>query len=100
MWNLSSRTIRGSLDGHVAPVRGCAFSPDGTLLASTSDDRTIRIWDVHRAVCLAVLRVAETTHSCVWHPLRPLMAVADRGGTYLLEYCPNGYQPGGGLLPS
>ncbi|MFF0578925.1 dsDNA nuclease domain-containing protein [Streptosporangium saharense] len=100
LWDLSNRTICGSLDGHAATVRGCAFSPDGTLLASTSDDRTIRIWDVRRAVCLAALRVAETTHSCVWHPLRPLVAVAGRGGTYLLEYCPNGYQPGGEPRPT
>ncbi|OLE22570.1 MAG: hypothetical protein AUG49_18600 [Catenulispora sp. 13_1_20CM_3_70_7] len=32
--------------GHTGSVWTCAFSPDGTLLATTSDDHTIRLWNV------------------------------------------------------
>jgi cytochrome c len=32
------------LVGHVGPVAGLAYSPDGMLLASASWDRTVRIW--------------------------------------------------------
>jgi WD40 repeat protein len=47
---IPDRTIR-ILTGHTSAVNGVAFSPDGTLLATTSDDKTGRLW-----------RVADGTH--------------------------------------
>ena len=44
-----------TLTGHTDGVRGLAFSPDGTTLASGSDDSTLRLWDVATGDMLTTL---------------------------------------------
>jgi WD40 repeat protein len=44
-----------TLDGHSSYVSSVAFSQDSTWLASTSDDRTVKIWDASSGACLQTL---------------------------------------------
>ncbi len=44
-----------SLEGHTAEVRGALFSPHGELLASYSDDSTVRLWDVKTGAARGIL---------------------------------------------
>jgi WD40 repeat protein len=42
--------------GHTGWVRSVAFSSDETMIASGSEDMTVRLWDVNTGQCLKILR--------------------------------------------
>jgi hypothetical protein len=44
-----------ALEGHKELVSHVAFSPNGDLLGSSSQDHTVRIWSIAKKTCIAVL---------------------------------------------
>ena len=66
IWDVAGAIRIGVLSGHHSPVACAAFSLDGTRIV-TSGDSTVRIWDAHAMVQLAVL-TAQGGGTVAWSP--------------------------------
>jgi len=66
-----SQQMQGPIrsEGHVgSAVSAVAFSPDGKLLASAADDKTVRLWDVNTGRQLQVLTHSHAVSSISFSP--------------------------------
>lgn len=102
------------LKGHEDAVNCIVFAPDSGLLASGSDDRTIRIWNPHTGECLRTLwRHKSWVNSVAYSPDGKFLASAGADGTIriwnpetgkrlriLEEHGPVAFSPDGKLLAS
>merc|ERR1712096_487071 len=55
LWEVASGSLRETLSGHTAPIKSVAYSPDGTTLASASDDGSIKLWHAETGLELRTL---------------------------------------------
>lgn len=56
------------LRGHTGTVWSVAWSPDGTMLASGSEDQTARIWDASNKAEIKILGLNREVESVSWSP--------------------------------
>ncbi len=74
VYHAGSGTPLQTYHGHTDGVWSVAFSTDTTFLVSSSDDQTIRIWDVATGQCLRILYHANRVRSVALSPDGALFA--------------------------
>ena len=85
----SSATCVATLKGHSNDVSSVAFHPTAPLLATGSEDRTVRMWllssDNSSATCVAILSgSSRPVRSVAFHPTAPLLATGSGDNTVRL----------------
>lgn len=84
-WHFFNRHFLGSditCYGHTGWVRCVTYSPDGTLIASGSDDKSIKIWDAKTGLEIAsLLGHSEWVERVLFSPDSARIASASHDGT-------------------
>ena len=87
LFDSSSGDLLFDLEGHRSTIFSLAFNKDGNLLASASDDGTVRMWDTQTGEQLAVLDIPGA-NSVGFSPDGTLLATAGFGDVLRLWRVP------------
>lgn len=82
LWNLRENTVKNLTD-HTGEVNSVAFSPDGKLLVSSSEDSTIKMWDVSEWHSVETaepitIQMSFSVQTVAFHPDGQLLATSGR----------------------
>ena len=88
IWQADEGRLLATLLGHLKVVHSIAFSPDGNLIATGSEDDTVGIWDARAVRDLAMLEGYR----------RRLAEIATEDAAQFADDAPIAFSPDGGRL--
>lgn len=83
LWNANGEYLR-TLTGHVEEVNKISISSDGELIASASDDKTVRLWNSSTGSCLKELKGHASMDNVSLSPDKQYLAASSKDNTLWL----------------
>jgi WD domain, G-beta repeat len=80
LWDYKRGIYARQLKDHYLPIRSVSFTQDGGFLLTSSEDKTVKIWDWERGYCLDTLEHPETVY----------YATATPDGSQIVSLCGDG----------
>ena len=68
LWDTANETTVKALSGHTDDINTVVFSPDSKILASGSNDKTIRLWDLQNGEVKILQGHTESVGAIAFHP--------------------------------
>jgi WD40 repeat protein len=80
LWDTDTGELLGACEGHKQPVWAIAFAPDGRTLASSSDDGTVKLWNLAtRQELLSIRKPGVTARRLLFSPDGRMLLIAGGG---------------------
>ena len=85
--DLGSGRVLATLQGHSDRVSACAVTSDGRRLVFTSEDKTLKVWDLESYACL-LTHHASASYTAVATTATVIVAGDATGAVWFLDWPP------------
>lgn len=91
VWDIETRRIKCSFDGHEQDIYSLDFSRNGRLIASGSGDKTVRLWDIETKHQILVLSIEDGVTTVAMSPSGQYVAAGSLDKSVRVWDCSSGY---------